>query len=99
LLGVRVTEIRDGKKTISSNLHVGLEIVFASTAKGTQWTLMAFQARVNDHVSLPIALAFDDQSTHRTLERFATILRGALREPKNIVIILKGHLLSFRIYT
>ena len=58
-----------------SHLHVRLEIVFASTAEGTQWTLVAFQACVNYHVSLPVALAFDDQPTHRTLERLATILR------------------------
>lgn len=58
---------------------MGLEIVFASTAEGTQGTLVAFQACVDDHVSLPVALAFDDQSTHRTLEWFPTILRRALR--------------------
>lgn len=68
-----------------SNLHVRLEIVFASTTEGTQWTLMAFQACVNDHMSLPVALAFDDQSAHRTLEWLPTILRRALREPKNTV--------------
>lgn len=46
---------------------------------------MAFQACVDHHVSLPVALAFDDQSTHRTLEWFATILRGAFRQPKQII--------------
>lgn len=66
------------KKSIWPHLHVGLEIVFASTAEGTQGTLVAFQACVDDHVSLPVALAFDDQSTHRTLEWFSTILRRAL---------------------
>lgn len=64
---------------------MGLEIVFASTAKGTQGTLVAFQACVDDHVSLPVALAFDDQSTHRTLERLSTILRGALMVQENTV--------------
>lgn len=64
---------------------MGLEIVFASTAKGTQGTLVAFQACVDDHVSLPVALAFDDQSTHRTLEWLPTILRGALMVQENIV--------------
>lgn len=57
---------------------MGLEIVFASAAEGAQGTLVAFQACVDNHVSLPVALSFDDQSTHRTLERFATILRRAL---------------------
>lgn len=61
--------------TRSSHLHVRLEIVFASAAEGTQRTLVAFQACVDDHVSLPVALAFDDQSAYRTLERFASILR------------------------
>lgn len=64
---------------------MGLEIVFASAAKGTQGTLVAFQARVDDHVSLPVALAFDDQSTHRTLERLPAVLRGALMAQENIV--------------
>ena len=72
---------------LSSYLHVGLKIVFASTAEGTQGTLVAFQACVDDHVSLPVALAFDDQSTHRTLEWFATILRRALRGQQVIVSI------------
>lgn len=75
---------------------MGLKIVFASTAKGTQGTLVAFQACVDDHVSLPVALAFDDQSTHRTLEWFATILRRALRAPKNIVTIYKEQSISFK---
>lgn len=74
--------IRSERRKIESNLHVGLEIVFASTAEGTQRTLMAFQACVDDHVSLPVALAFDDQATHRTLEWFATILRRALMGTK-----------------
>lgn len=47
---------------------------------------MAFQACVDDHVSLPVALAFDDQSTHRTLERFATILGRALRAAKTTLL-------------
>lgn len=64
-------------------LHVGLEIVFSSTAKGAQGALVAFQARVDDHVPLPVALAFDDQSAHRTLEWFAAVLRRALRARKN----------------
>lgn len=68
---------------------MGLKIVFASTAEWTQGTLVAFQACVDDHVSLPVALAFNDKSTHRTLEWFATILRRALRTPKNIVMIYK----------
>lgn len=69
---------------------MGLEIVFASTAEGTQGTLVAFQARVDDHVSLPVALAFDDQSTHRTLEWFATILRRALRAQKTLLPFTKN---------
>lgn len=81
---LRVTSgVEDGR--MSPHLHVGLKIVFASTAKRTQGTLVAFQACVDDHVSLPVALAFDDQSTHRTLEWFATILRRALRALKNNV--------------
>lgn len=70
---------------------MGLKIVFASTAEGTQGTLVAFQACVDDHVSLPVALAFDYQSTHRTLEWFAAILRRALRTPKDSVTIYKEH--------
>lgn len=75
---------------------MGLEIVFASTAEGTQGTLVAFQARVDDHVSLPVALAFDDQSTHRTLEWLSTILRGALMVQENIEqsVSLKSRYLS-----
>lgn len=73
----------EGEENVSPHLHVGLQIVFASTAKGTQGTLVAFQARVDDHVSLPVALALDDQSTHRTLEWFPAILRRALRTPDN----------------
>lgn len=75
---------------------MGLEIVFASTAEGTQRTLVAFQARVDDHVSLPITLAFDDQSTHRTLEWFSTILRRTLRGSHVIVTFYKEHSWSFR---
>lgn len=59
---------------------MGLEIVFASAAEGTQGTLVAFQARVDDHVSLPVALAFDDQSTHGTLERLPAVLGGAFKD-------------------
>ena len=58
---------------------MGLEIVFASAAEGTQGTLVAFQARVDDHVSLPVALAFDDQPAHRTLEWLAPVFRRTLR--------------------
>lgn len=64
---------------------MGLEIVFASAAKGAQGALVAFQARVDDHVPLPVALAFDDQPAHRTLEWFAAVLRRALRARKNII--------------
>lgn len=64
---------------------MGLEIVFSSTAKGAQRALVAFQARVDDHVPLPVALTFDDQSAHRTLEWFAAVLRRALRARKNII--------------
>lgn len=64
---------------------MGLEIVFTSATKGTQGALVAFQACVDDHVSLPVALAFDDQPADRTLEWFATILRRALRAPENII--------------
>lgn len=70
---------------------MGLEIVFASTAEGTQGTLVAFQACVDDHVSLPVALAFDDQSTHRTLEWFAPILGRALRGEQVIINIYKEY--------
>lgn len=66
---------------------MGLEIVFASTAKGTQGTLVAFQACVDDHVSLPVALAFDDQSTHWTLERLSTILRGAWMVQRTLLLL------------
>lgn len=93
---MKVTEVQSHKMKISPHLHVGLKIVFASTAEGTQGTLVAFQACVDDHVSLPIALAFDDQSTHRTLKRFASILRGALRAPKNIVTFYKEHSRSLK---
>lgn len=79
--------IRSERRKIKSNLHVRLEIVFASTAEGTQRTLMAFQACVDDHVSLPVALAFDDQATHRTLEWFATILRRALMGTKELLFL------------
>lgn len=66
---------------------MGLEIVFASTAKRTQGTLVAFQACVDDHVSLPVALAFDDQSAHRTLERFSTILGGAWVVQRTLLLL------------
>lgn len=52
-----------------------LEIVFASAAEGTQRTLVAFQTRVNHHVSLPVALAFDDQAAHGALEGLPAVLR------------------------
>lgn len=74
---------------------MGLEIVFASTAEGTQRTLMAFQACVDDHVSLPVALAFDDQATHRTLEWFATILRRALMGTKELLFLFFCYLFFF----
>lgn len=35
-------EINKIKKILLANLHVRLEIVFASTAEGTQWTLVTF---------------------------------------------------------
>lgn len=87
--------IRSERRKIKSNLHVGLEIVFASTAEGTQRTLMAFQACVDDHVSLPVALAFDDQATHRTLEWFATILRRALMGTKELLFLFFCYLFFY----
>lgn len=59
----------------ASHLHVRLEIVFASAAEGTQRTLVAFQTRVNHHVSLPVALAFDDQAAHGALKGLPAVLR------------------------
>lgn len=58
-----------------SHLHMRLEIVFASAAEGTQRTLVAFQPGVNHHVSLPVALAFDDQAAHGALEGLPAVLR------------------------
>lgn len=40
-------------------LHVGFEIVLASTAEWAQWTLMAFETRVDHHMPLPVALPLD----------------------------------------
>lgn len=83
-----------------AHLHVGLEIVFSSTAKGAQGALVAFQARVDDHVPLPVALAFDDQSANRTLEWFAAVLRRTLRARKNIIMMRKSiHFLHLHICT
>lgn len=41
------------------NLHVGFEIVLASTAEWAQWTLMAFETCVDHHMPLPVALPLD----------------------------------------
>lgn len=79
---------------------MGLEIVFASAAERTQRTLVAFQACVDDHVSLPVALAFDDQATNRTLEWFATILRRALKGTnESCYLFNRRYLKTFRKYS
>lgn len=63
-----------------SDLHVWLEIVFTSTSKGTEGTLVAFQACVDHHVPLPVALSFDHQTAYWALKGFPSILRRTWRE-------------------
>lgn len=58
-------------------LHVGLEIVFAGAAEGAHGALMALDAGVDHHVSLPVALPLNDQATHRALKRLSSIVRRA----------------------
>lgn len=74
-----------------THLHVGLEIVFASTAEGAEGTLVALEACVDHHVSLPVALALDDQAAHWALKWLPSLLRGPWGRGPREVCFSRGH--------
>lgn len=57
-------------------LHVRLQIIFAGTAEGAERALVALEAGVNHHVSFPVALPLNDQTTHRALKRLPSLFSG-----------------------
>lgn len=67
------------------HLHVGLEIVFTSTSKGTEGTLVAFQACVDHHVPLPVAFSLDHQTAYWALKGFPSILRRTWKKIKILI--------------